>query len=467
LTVVTPQSADLDPSFIAHRTYLSRLRPGRIDVTFVLSFMICLLFGIPGGLIVPNLTQAGRPALLVAFLLFAYWIVTRLSPWLTMGGPQPLRWAVLAYVLATLLSYMAGLLRGLPSLEANAQDFALLQLCEFIGIVLIAADGIRNWNRLNQVLAVLVWSAGFMALTGLLQSVLRIDVSQYLVIPGLQMKSDLAGFEERGFGQVRVAGTAAHYIEFSAVMAMAVPFAIHYARFAPTRRRRVIGSVISVMCAAAVPASVSRTGVVALGVAMFVMFTAWRWRMRYNMIIIGVAATAAMMVLRPGLLGTVRSMFTYAGDDTSVQARTERYAIVARFFGQRPLLGRGPHTLLSTLYSGGKLDNSGLVLDNQWLYTLVTCGIIGVAALLALHLTAISLATIAMRRSESAEIRNLCVALIAAQLVAIVVGGTFDSLYYTTFSITLALLTGLCGAVWRFTHPDRVVRTTTVRRFVE
>jgi hypothetical protein len=48
-------------------------------------------------------------------------------------------------------------------------------------------------------------------------------------------------------------------------------------------------------------------------------------------------------------------------------------------------------------------------------------------------------------------------------VVAVVVGGTFDSLYYTTFAITLALLVGMCGTVWRFTHPARTIRTATAR----
>ena len=60
-------------------------------------------------------------------------------------GPQPLRWACLFYLLSTLLSYLAGTLRGLPSMEANGQDFTLIVTLEFLGVVLMAADGIPNW----------------------------------------------------------------------------------------------------------------------------------------------------------------------------------------------------------------------------------------------------------------------------------------------------------------------------------
>jgi len=92
----------------------------------------------------------------------------------------------------------------------------------------------------------------------------------------------------------------------------------------------------------------------------------------------------------------------------------------------------------------------------------LTNGILGVLALLGLHVTAISLAVIAMRRSTREADRHVCAALIATQVVAIIVGFFFDSLSFYTYVGVLALTTGLCGAVWRFTHPARTVRTSIV-----
>jgi hypothetical protein len=97
---------------------------------------------------------------------------------------------------------------------------------------------------------------------------------------------------------------------------------------------------------------------------------------------------------------------------------------------------------------------------------LVTQGILGVAALAALHITCICLAAIARKRATRAEDKHLCVALIATQVVCILVEGTVDALYYTTLSTTMALLMGACGTVWRFTHPARTVRTSSVRKFI-
>jgi O-antigen ligase len=149
-------------------------------------------------------------------------------------------------------------------------------------------------------------------------------------------------------------------------------------------------------------------------------------------------------------------MFTSVNEDPSISGRTDDYTVVGNYFAQRPLLGRGPGTLIPDLY---------LILDNQWLLTLVTGGLIGLAAFAALHLVSLTLAWIALRRSTRPEDRHLCAALISSVVVSMAVSATFDTLSFTTFSFTIALMCGFCGAVWRFTHPRRAVRTSSVRWF--
>ena len=439
-------SGGLDPSLITAR------RPVRLDGASVVGVLIVALYALPATLIVPGLTYAGRPALVLALGLFAWWVLARLSPRLVSPGPQPLRWAALALLASVLLSYVAGLLRGLPAVEANAQNFTVLVTLEILGLVLVTADGIRDLDRLRSVLRVFVWSAAFVAVVAFIQSTFAFDLSHFLVLPGLEFKADPADFQLRGDGgHFRVAGTTTHYIEFSTVMALAVPFAIHLALFAPTPRGRRVYLALSMGLVAVIPLAISRTGVVALAAAGAVMFClAWTWRVRYHVAVLGSAVLLALFVLRPGLLGTLAAMFRWFGADPSIEGRTSDYQRVGYWFAQRPLLGRGPGTLIPDLY---------LFLDNQWLYTLVTQGIVGVLALAALHLTCVALASLAMRRARGAEERHLCAALIAVQVVAVLVAATFDSLSFTTFTFTLALMSGLCGAVWRLTHPRARVST--------
>lgn len=450
---------DFEPSVVGRNTYISRRRTARLDVPAFLSLTLILLYCLPANLIFPDLTYAGRPALLLGMMLWVWWLVAHLSPWLFVVGPQPMRWVSLIFLFSVMLSYLAGMLRGLTTLESNAQNFAILSTFEFLGVLLCAADGIPNWIRLHSILKVFCWCAAFMGLVAFIQSALKIDVSQYLVLPGFQIKGDFVGFNSRGDGGLfRVAGTATHYIEYSAVLAMSLPFAVHYARFAPTRRQRHIFIGLALFIAGAVPISISRTGIVALGATLVLMVPVWTWRVRYHLLVLGILMIGALGAVRPGIIGTLTALFSKADEDPSISGRTEDYAHVEQWFSQRPILGRGPRTLIPDLY---------IILDNQWLYSLVTQGIVGLVALGLMHLVAIWLAALAFRRSRSAEDRHLAMALICAQVISLLVGATFDSLSFTTFSTTWALLTGMCGAVWRLTHNARTVRQSTIRRLIE
>ncbi len=449
---------DLEPSLVGGRTYATRRLTTRIDLSAVLCIMLVLLFMMPGRLIVPNLTYVGRPALLIALGLFCWWVLARLNPWLHVVGPQPLRWAVLFYLLVFLTTYLAGLFRGLLPVELNAQDFGALEVMELLGVILVVADGIPNWDRFNSVLRVFLWGAAVCALAGLYESLTRTDVAHFFNIPGLELKGGVVGFENRGTG-FRVAGMTTHYIEFSAVMAIAVPFGIHFARFSPSKLHRRAAAFAALLCAAAVPVAISRTGILAIAAIFLVMLATWNLRMIYNLLILFAVLIAGLFVGKPGLLGSVQGLFANTSTDNSIAGRTQDYDLAFALFYQRPWLGRGPWTLVPELWQGW-------VLDNQWLYTLITQGVLGVAALLTLHVTCISLAVIAHRRAKRAEDKHLCIALVATQVVCILVEGTVDSLYYTTLAITMALMMGACGTVWRFTHPARTVRTSSVRKFL-
>ncbi|MDG4764267.1 O-antigen ligase family protein [Solwaraspora sp. WMMD406] len=447
--------ADLEPSWIGERTYVTRRRLTRIDAPVLLSLMICLLTLMPAHLILPGMTDLGRPALVVALLMWFWWMTARLNSRLVLTGPQPLRWAVLAFLLSMLLSYAIGFLRGLTMMEANSADRWMLTAAAISGVILLTADGMPNWQRLEGVLRVFVYCCAFVAVIGLIQAFLYLDLTQYMRIPGLEMKGWVVGLEIRG-GGVRVPSTTFHYIEFSLLMAMALPFGIHFARFAQTPRQRQLFGFLALLIAAAIPATMSRTGFVALGIVLLVLMPIWGWRMRYNMLALGAVMLAGMVVVKPALVSTISTMFLGASSDPSITSRTERYDMVGYYFNQRPWFGRGTGTWVSPQYQ---------YLDNQWLAFALTNGIIGVIVLAGLHLSAIALVIVARRRSSSERERHLCTILIAVQLVAIAAGFTFDSLSFSTYATAMSLMVGLCGAVWRLSHPALMIRTSTPRWF--
>ena len=454
-TIGLADPADLEPSLLYERTYATRRRPTYIDAAVLLSLMFLLLAVIPAREVLPGATDVGRPALVVGFLLFLWWAVTRFSPGLVMVGPQPIRWAFFAYFGVLLIGYAVGFLRGLTSMEANAADRTMIYFCCFGGALLTAADGLPNWLKLRTLLKVLVVSATFVAAFGVVEYLLGRDLSNYLLIPGLQEKGWIPVLEDRGSG-VRVAGTTSHYIEMAAYLALVLPFAIHFAIFARVPKRRWMAIAACVIMAAGIASTISRTGIISEVIMFCALVPLWTWRMRYNIGVVLTVLVGAAAAATGGLVHTLLHLFDNPTGNSSISVRYERYPMAFHYIGQRPWFGRGTGTWVSPQYQ---------IMDNMWLEILLNNGFVGAIAYAALHITAITVAWMALRRSKEREVRHLCAALISTQFMGLIVAATFDSLAFLTFATTLGLTVGMCGTVWRLTHPQRMVRTSATRSF--
>lgn len=446
--------ADFDPSNIEHGTYATRGRRYLLDSTALVTFLIVALFLIPAELVIPQLTAVGRPALVIGLPLAALWLMSRLHPELVMRGRQPIRWALAIWLLSLLASYAVAQERGLTVLEANGADRALIYAVIFVGAALACADGIPTKRRLDDVVRVIVWCGAAVAVIGIAQSALGFQLADYVILPGLEQHTDPVGMEDRrGFN--RIASTTAHYIEFSALMALALPFAVHVARFGTSPGQRQLATVAGLVMALSIPLTVSRTGLLGLVVVAVAMLPAWPWRIRINLVVVMLSLIAAVMLIRPRLLGSLRGLFTDWSRDESIQGRTEDYPLVMEFITERPLLGRGTGTFIPELY---------FILDNQWLATMIQDGLFGVLTLFGVSATAIWLAMRVRKQTTDERDRHLASCLIAVQLLVVLSGGTFDTFAFTTFTTSFAICTGLAGALWRLTHPTRAIRTDFPRR---
>jgi O-antigen ligase len=445
---------DLDPSLVERHTYSSRRRRHLADAGAMISATLALAILVRADLVIPQMPAGlGRPAMILGLGLALGWLLTKLHPRLAVRGPQPLRWAAAAYLGAIGLAYAAGYLRGLPPLEAGAADRALIATIIFLGVALACADGLPNRTRLDDLLRGALWLGAIMATIGIAQFATGLNIVDFMEIPGLvnhHGEETGISFRDRGDGLFQVASTARHYIEFSAVMAMALPIGIHFARFNRSRPGRQWAFLATIAIATAIPLTLARTGTLAAFVGLLVLAPFWTWRMRFNIAVLSTWLLAAIMVIRPGVLGTIRSLFSNLESDPSIEGRTEDYDTAARLFAERPWLGRGPGTFIPTLYQW---------VDNEWLLHIITTGIIGTGALVAWHVTAITLAGVAYRRAGGEEDRHLCACLISVQVMAMLMAGTYDAMSFTTHVIVLAVLTGATGAIWRFTHPARRIRS--------
>jgi O-antigen ligase len=445
--------ADLEPFELGRRTYTTR-RLGRFDAVTMLCVMIGLLTLIPEQEVLPGASIPGRPALILCLLMFAWWMFARLSPWLPLNGRQPIRWALAFFLLSNLVSYALGFLRGLSPMEANSSDSWMIILVELTGVVLIAADGIATWGRLNTLLKFFLFCCSVMSVIAVVQYVAYLDVTTFLYLPGLGTKGIVNGLQLRGT-EVRAAATAVHYIELSTILAIAFPFAVHFARFASTPKSRRVWGGVALLLLAGNLVTLSRTGMVAIVIAILPMLPLWNWRSRYNTFFVGLIALVGLAIVKPGMARTAYELFAGAGSDDSITSRTDRYGMVGYYFTQRPWFGRGSGTWVSPQYQ---------FLDNSWLATALTNGVFGVVALAGLFITGIVLASIALRRASNPQDKHLCAVLIGVQLITIFATYTYDSMYFTTGTVIIFLMTALCATVWRLTHPELTLRTAAPRR---
>jgi O-antigen ligase len=264
-------------------------------------------------------------------------------------------------------------------------------------------------------------------------------------VPGLVLNTATIGIGARGPGFARVAGTTLHYIEFGVVLAMLLPIAMHYAIFCPRGPRRTARWFLCLLIGTNIPFSVSRAGALSLVIVSISMFVVWPRRVRANAIVAGIVCMAGFKVLVPGLLGTIRSLFTNLGVDPSVQGRTNDYSAVAHYIAERPWFGRGAGTFAPELYR---------FLDNEWLMQLITGGVVGLLALIVLFGGGLTTARSVRRFGVDAASRHLGQALFASMLAGIVSSATFDAFSFPTFASVMFILIGASGALRRLAVSD-------------
>lgn len=407
----------------------------RGDVVALLTGYLLLLFLIPSRLVVGPIGAFGTPANLAALAGLGWWLLARTIPELgAHQGRQPLRTVLFAYVAIVLATYAAAYTRPMVGVEIRAADRSVLGLAAGLGVALLIADGVPSAARLETLLRRVTWCGSVVAVLGILQFTVGLDLAAWLWIPGLEANDALELISQRSLFR-RVSGTAIHAIEFSVVLAMVFPVALHFAMDDPDRGRRE--RLVALSIALAIPMSVSRSGILALAVGLLVVVLGWSWRRRIRGAAVAVAFVVALRFAIPGLVGTIRSLFSGLAGDPSIQGRTHDYALVSEIFQQRPWLGRGPGTFVPDRYP---------ILDNQYLLSLVEVGLLGVLGLIVLLATAITLALRAAGRRPAWPLGRAIAASIAAGAASLI---TFDALSFPMFSGTLFVMLGSAGAVWR------------------
>jgi O-antigen ligase len=399
------------------------------------------LFVFPSDLVLRVVGGQGFVSGLVALGLFGLWATSTL---LGQHDPRVVRHptrAVLAHLLVmSLLAWSFTPFHGLTATQQLSADRWIMLVVASAGVVLVAAEGLSSLRALMAVCRLTVLGAAFCSLVAVLQWVLTFDLAGVIrqSLPGFTVNSDYSVYQPRGALE-RVTGTALHPIELGVVAGLVLPLAVVVAQH--DRSRGLLRRWTPVaLIALAIPASVSRSAVLAIGISVVVLVVGMPARTRLTALAAVPVSGMLVSLARPGFLRTLGEFIGAGSSDTSVATRLQDYPMVVRLVAQHPWLGNGGGTFMPA----NALD----ILDNQYLKAAVEFGLVGMTGVLAWLVVPFFVALSARARSRDPVLRSVAAALAGAAAAGAVASATFDSLSFNMFAGLESLVTGCIGACW-------------------
>lgn len=415
----------------------------RADAVTWLTLYAAILLLIPTRLGFPGLGSAGAPSLWFGLCSLLLWLMFRAAASQPLSEPHaPIRIAVGVFLLSVGISYVLAMKRPISPDEVSPADLALIACASWTGTMLVADQGITNRPRLDTLIWRLVLLGGVVAALGILQIITaRLWVDQ-LSIPGLVSSQDYA-LLWRGT-RIRPSGTATHPIEFGVLITMILPLALHVGVHQKDRSK-ILRWFPAAAIMIIVPLTSSRSALVGAAIGLVIAFFGWPARERRVLAGFGGAGLLALVVTSPGLLWSIVNMFTGAGDDPSIQSRTDSFGVAMQFLAAEPLFGRGLGTFLPKYR----------IFDNEYLLMLVSIGIVGTMCFLAIGVVASIALLWVFRNVTATESRCLAMSLVAAVAVGFTGMAMFDAFAFPMTMGTLFLILGIAGAFHRLEFRSR------------
>ena len=420
-------------------------RSRRIDAVSMLTCYLFLLMVIPSSLVVGSLGAAGTPAGLLAIILLCWFLVARRHRGLHVDkGQQPVRIAAIIFGSATVAAYVSASRAAMPILQQNGADRGLIVLAGWLGVLLLAADGIDRVDRLATLFRRIVTGATAMSVLGAMDFFTGSDLAQYISIPGLTVQNQITDLMSRD-GLVRAMATTAQPLELAAVLAMTLPLALHQARFAPPWLRFRRWLQVALMLGT-IPMTGSRSGFLGLAVIGIVLLPSWPKRDRRRAYAILLAAPVLLWLAMPSMLSSFGMLFGQLGSDQSTRSRSGAFSAAAPLIAHHPWFGQGFHTFFPQIY---------FFVDDQYLTSLIETGVVGAMALVALFATGWLTARSARHAATDAQERDLGQCLAASVAAGAVCFGSFDGLSFSIAAGLCFLMLGCVGATWRLARDQQ------------
>jgi polysaccharide biosynthesis protein PslJ len=405
----------------------------------LLTIYVILLTFIPSALVLAPLGGAGSPATLLAFALLGWYVLLWVHPRFALyRGHQPTRLAAAIFTCVFVAAYVSANRHTLDTTAQNGSDRDMICLAGWMAVLLLASDGIEGWDQLRTLLRRVVACVSAIAALGIAQFVTGFNLATYVVIPGLSRQ---VAFEDLGTrdGLNRPSATTAQPLELAAVLALALPLALHQARYAaPGERFRRWLQVA--LIGVALPLTISRSAVLGLTVIVLMLVPTWPKRERWRAIPVALGGAAAVWVAVPSLVPLLYQLFATTGAESSSTSRLDAYSSAGPFITAHPWLGEGFGTFLPQTY---------FFVDDQYLTSLIETGMLGLLVLLTLFGLGCYLARSARRSCPDEKTRDLLQCLAVSVVTVALSFFTFDALGFATFSGMTFLLLGCIAAAWR------------------
>lgn len=416
---------------------------GQIDAVAWLTLYIALLLFIPSRLIVGPLGSAGAPSMLFGLASLLLWGFLFLTAVRRVDlGPQPIRIALGFLLFCVGVSYVLAMSRPMSPDEVSPADVALIALASWTGTLLLTHDGVHDRSRLDTLIWRLAVCGGLIAALGLVQLVTRQLWVDQLSIPGLSSAPPY-GLTTRG-GYPRPAGTSIHPIEYGVVLTMMLPLVLHVG-FHHAHRNTLKRWLPAAAVCAIIPLTSSRSAYLGALIAVVICMFGWSRARRIRVLLVGLVGLLAAFLIAPKFVDSIVGLFAGADEDPSIASRTDSFSLAFEFIAQNPFFGRGLGTFLPKYR----------IFDNQYLLLLVTIGIVGALAFVAVGITAAVAMLRLRRRVHDAGTRDLTVALVASICAGFTCLFMFDAFAFPMSMGTLFFVLGLAGALRRIHQSER------------
>ncbi|MEM9519812.1 MAG: O-antigen ligase family protein [Actinomycetota bacterium] len=440
------------------RTFISNVRALNIDTAAFLTVWMAALFFIPQQWVLPGGGAIARPSIVLGLIGFGLYLLSRFIPSMVPPGRNSVAIGIWGYTTIVVVSHLLSFNRDLFNHEITAGQREVVMTVSMAAVGLLVGASIHNRERLETVLRRLVAFGAVVAGTALVQFYLAYDIVAEIKFPGMELIGGELSRSRQRSGFQRATGTTAHAIELGIVMAMILPLALHYALHEPVRKRAMRYWVAVFMIGATLPATVSRSAVLAIAISMGTLLSVWSQRQTLQSALLGFVGLICIYVSSPTLLGSILSLFRGLENDTSITARTDDYAVAFEFIGQRPWFGRGAGTWGSDTY---------LLLDNQMLLSLLEIGWIGVVLLLFLFLRGMFIARAIRYGARDDTTKHLGQVIFGSLAAGLVSNFFVNGLFYQIYVGICFVLIGAAGALYRMMHdqpPDPAVEAVAQQR---